>query len=40
MTKQSNLIEKIDHLMRGALETELVPRYDQLVGKLQNRKSH
>ena len=26
--------------MRGALETELVPRYDQLVGKLQNQKSH
>ena len=39
-TKQRNSIEKIDHLMRGALETEFVPRYDQLVGKLQNQKSH
>ena len=39
-TKQRNLIEKIDHLMRGALETELVPCYDQLVGKLQHQKSH
>ena len=39
-TKQRNSIEKIDHLMLGALETELVPRYDQLVGKLQNQKSH
>ena len=38
--KQRNSIEKIEHLMRGALETELVPRYDQLVGKLQNQKSH
>ena len=39
-TKQGNSIEKIDQLRRGALETELVPRYDQLVGKLQNQKSH
>ena len=38
--KQRNSIEKINHLMRGALETELVPHYDQLVGKLQNQKSH
>ena len=27
-TKQRNSIEKIDHLMQGALETELVPCYD------------
>ena len=39
-TKQRNSIEKIDYLMRGALETEFVPRYDQLVGKLQNQKKH
>ena len=34
--KERKSIEKIDHLMWGALETELVPRYDQLVRKLQN----
>ena len=39
-TKQRNSIEKIDHLMWGALETELVPSYNQLVGKLQNQESH
>ena len=35
-TKQRNSIEKIDRLMRGALKTKLVPRNDQLVGKLQH----
>ena len=40
MTKERNSTEKINHFMWGALDTELVPRYDHRVGKLQNQKTH
>ena len=38
--RNSNSIIHIDQLMKGATETEIIPRFELLVDNMQRRTSH
>ena len=39
-TKKRNAIVDVDTLMRGALETRLLPRFSKLADEIQQQVSH
>ena len=39
-SKKKNSIKDVDALIRGALETWLMPRFSQLADKIQRQQSH
>ena len=38
--KKRNLIKDVDTLVRGALETRLLPRFSQLADEIQRQRPH
>ncbi|XP_045105478.1 SCAN domain-containing protein 3-like [Portunus trituberculatus] len=39
-TKKRNQLQDVDSLMRGALESEIKPRFEKIVGTMQQQPSH
>ena len=39
-SRKRNSITHIDPLMRGAIETKIIPRFEMLVDDMQQQKSH